>query len=35
VPVWQLIDASVLAYIESLPADERRLVAQFASRMAH
>jgi hypothetical protein len=34
VPVWQLVDQAVLSYVETLPADERRVITQFASRMA-
>lgn len=32
VPVWQLVDTAVVAYIERLPDDERRLIAQFARK---
>jgi hypothetical protein len=33
-PVWQLIDTAVGAYLATLPADERRLLSQFAATMA-
>jgi hypothetical protein len=33
VPVWELIDTAVHAYIATLPADERRVLAQFAAKM--
>jgi hypothetical protein len=29
-PAWELIDAALGAYIRALPADEQRLLAQFA-----
>jgi hypothetical protein len=32
-PVWKLVDAAVNAYLAQLPADERKLVAQFAATM--
>jgi hypothetical protein len=33
VPVWQLVDTAVGAYLATLPADERRLLTQFAATM--
>ena len=33
VPVWKLLDTAVRAYLETLPADERRVVAQFTAKM--
>jgi hypothetical protein len=33
VPIWKLLDECVLAYLETLPAAERRLLAQFAAPM--
>jgi hypothetical protein len=33
VPVWKLLDTAVNAYVEALPADERRIVAQFTAKM--
>lgn len=33
VPVWKLLDMTVWAYVAALPADERRLVAQFTAKM--
>lgn len=33
VPVWRLVDEAVSAYLAELPADERRLVSQFAAKM--
>jgi hypothetical protein len=33
VPVWKLVDASVLAYIEHLPDAERRQLTQVSKRM--
>jgi hypothetical protein len=33
VPVWKLLDVAVHAYVETLPADERRLLAQFTAKM--
>lgn len=35
VPVWKMLDTAVRAYIEMLPADERRVVAQFTAKMEH
>ncbi len=32
VPMWKLIDAAILAYIEQLPEAERRLLTQFSAR---
>ena len=34
VPVWKLLDLAVRAYVDGLPADERKLVGQFAAKMA-
>ena len=34
VPVWQLIDRSVKAYVEQLPAPERKLVFDVKTRRA-
>jgi hypothetical protein len=34
VPVWQLIDELVRTHLDQLPETERRLVRQFAARMA-
>ena len=31
VPLWQLIDASVLAFVDQLPDAERKLLAQFSA----
>jgi hypothetical protein len=31
--MWKLLDLTVRAYIDTLPADERKLVAQFAAKM--
>ena len=33
VPVWKLIDLAVRAYVKTLPAAERRVVAQFTAKM--
>ena len=33
-PRWRLVDEAIAAYIERLPDDERRLLTQFAGRMA-
>lgn len=33
VPVWRLVDSAVSAYLGELPANERRLVSQFAAKM--
>lgn len=33
VPVWKMLDTAVRAYLETLPADERRVVAQFTAKM--
>ncbi len=33
VPVWKMLDTAVRAYIDTLPADERRLLTQFAAKM--
>jgi hypothetical protein len=33
VPVWKLLDTAVEAYVAALPADERRLIAQFTAKM--
>jgi hypothetical protein len=32
VPMWQLVNAAMLAYVEQLPEFERRLLAQFAKQ---
>lgn len=32
-PVWKMLDTAVCAYLETLPADERRVVAQFTAKM--
>lgn len=34
VPVWKLLDLAVRAYVDALPTDERKLVSQFAGKMA-
>jgi hypothetical protein len=33
VPMWKLLDMTVRAYIDTLPADERRLLTQFTAKM--
>jgi hypothetical protein len=33
VPVWRLVDQAVTALVATLPADERRLMAQLAAKM--
>jgi hypothetical protein len=33
VPVWELVDQAVKAYIEQLPNDERKPLTQFSRRM--
>lgn len=33
-PMWQLVDAAVLAYLERLPDAERRLLSQFSAQRA-
>lgn len=33
VPVWQLVDQAVTALIATLPAEERKLLTQFAATM--
>jgi hypothetical protein len=33
VPIWKLLDECVRAYLDTLPAAERRLLAQFAAPM--
>ena len=32
VPMWQLVEAAILAYVDSLPESDRRLLAQFSAR---
>ena len=32
-PMWKLVDAAVLAYLERLPDSERRLIAQFGRKL--
>jgi hypothetical protein len=34
IPMWRLVDAAALAYFETLPDAERRLLAQFSARRA-
>jgi hypothetical protein len=34
IPLWRLVDAVALAYVESLPDADRRLVRQFSARRA-
>lgn len=34
VPMWKLVNEALRAYVERLPAEERRLLAQFSARMA-
>ncbi len=34
VPVWELVDQAVIAFIEELPDDERKPLAQFSRRMS-
>jgi predicted NAD/FAD-binding protein len=34
-PVWKLVDEACTAYFAALPADERRMVAQFAAKRNH
>jgi hypothetical protein len=31
VPLWQLIDAAVIAFVDQLPDGERKLLAQFSA----
>lgn len=33
VPVWKMIDLTIGAYVKTLPAAERRVVAQFTAKM--
>ena len=32
-PIWKLVDTAVSLYVAALPADERRLLLQFAATM--
>lgn len=32
-PVWKLLDTAVHVYLETLPTDERRILAQFTAKM--
>lgn len=34
IPMWRLVDAAALAYIERLPDADRRLLHQFSARRA-
>lgn len=34
IPMWRLVDAAALAYFDSLPEADRRLLAQFSARRA-
>ena len=34
IPLWRLADEAITAYFEGLPDEERRLLTQFAGRMA-
>jgi hypothetical protein len=34
IPLWRLVDEAITAYFEGLPDEERRLLTQFAGRMA-
>jgi hypothetical protein len=34
VPMWELVDAALLAYFSALPDGDRRLLAQFSARRA-
>ena len=33
VPMWKMLETTIHAYIKTLPAAERRLVAQFTAKM--
>jgi hypothetical protein len=33
VPVWKMLDTTIRAYMDALPTDERRILAQFARQL--
>ena len=33
VPMWKMLDTTIRAYIKTLPAADRRVVAQFTAKM--